>query len=201
MKCFQIEELMGSEVPGSLPANTKMGVWKRSTGYEVIIPYKHSPGFWFLLISGLLGLIAAEFFVAYYFYPDMASLSMGQQALWYFGFVVPIIVYLIMISIVVSVSRTAQIRIDMTPLTMMFTRIRPAGPAKKTGEVAVKQIENICIAEGKGLRIEGSISEMTYSVWVARGLRYEDLNYLALLMGKNAQMNLQDAGGHDAQIL
>ena len=42
---------------------------------------------------------------------------------------------------------------------------------------------------------------MTYSVWVARGLRYEDLHYLALLIGKNAQMNLQDVGGYESQIL
>lgn len=201
MQCFEIEELMGSEVPTRLPANTKMGVWKRSTGYEVILPYSHAPVFWFLLVAGFIGLAAAEYFVAYYFYPDMAALSIGQQALWYFGFVVPIICYVVAIIVILSIARTAQVRIDMTPLTMMFTRIRPSGPAKKVGEVAVRQIESICLDEKKGLRIEGSISEMTYVVWVARGLRYEDLHYLALLMGKNAHMNLQDTGGHEAQIL
>jgi len=192
---------MASQVPTRLPSATKMGVWKRSTGYEVILPYRHAPVFWFLLLTGFVALVTSEYFIAYYFYPDMASLSTGQQGLWYFGFVLPIVCYLVLIVVVISIARTAQVRIDMTPLTMMFTRIRPAGPAKKVGEVAVRQIENICIDEKRGLRIEGSISEMTYSVWVARGLRYEDLHYLALLMGKNARMNLQDTGGHDAQIM
>jgi hypothetical protein len=201
MQCFQIEELMGSEMPTRLPANTRMGVWKRSTGYEVILPYSHAPVFWVLLAAGLVGLIAAEYFIAFYFYPDMPSLSIGQRALWYFGFVLPVVGYITAIVVVLSIARTAQVRIDMTPLTMMFTRIRPSGPAKKVGEVAVRQIETICIDESRGLRIEGSISEMTYFVWVARGLRYEDLHYLALLMGKNAQMNLQDTGGHEAQLL
>lgn len=201
MQCFEIEELMGSEVPIRLPSETRMGVWKRSTGYEVILPYSHAPVFWFLLVAGFIGLVAAEYFVAFYFYPDMASLSVGQQALWYLGFVVPVVGYISAIVVIISIAKTAQIRIDMTPLTMMFTRIRPSGPAKKVGEVAVRQIENICIDEKKGLRLEGSISEMTYSVWVARGLRYEDLYYLALLMGKNAHMNLQDTGGYEAQIL
>lgn len=201
MQTFAIEELMASEMPRGLPAKTKMGVWKRSTGYEVILPYRHKPVFWFLLLSGFVGLLIAEYFIAYYFYPDMALLSIGQQALWYFGYVIPVVCYISAIGIIYSIARTAQIRIDMTPLTMMFTRIRPSGPAKKVGEVAVRQIQTISIDERQGLLIEGSISEMTYSVWVARGLRYEDLHYLALLMGKNAQMNLQDVGGYDAQIL
>lgn len=201
MQRFEIEELMRSEVPISLPAGTRMGVWKRSTGYEVILPYQHKPVFWSLLFSGLVCLLIAEYFIAYYFYPDMALLSVGQQALWYFGYVVPIVCYVSAIGIIYSIARTAQIRIDMTPLTMMFTRIRPSGPAKKEGEVAVRQIQSIAIDERRGLLIEGSISDMAYSVWVARGLRYEDLHYLALLMGKNAQMNLQDVGGYESQIL
>jgi len=201
MQYFNIEELMGSELPTRLPSETKMGVWKRSTGYEVILPYRHKRIFWFLLFTGFVSLLLAEYFIAYYFYPDMALLSIGQQAIWYFGYVVPIVVYVGAIGIIFSIARTAQVRIDMTPLTMMFTRIRPSGPAKKVGEVAVRQIQGISIDEKRGLLIEGSISEMTYSVWVAGGLRYEDLFYLALLMGKNAQMNLQDVGGYESQIL
>ena len=201
MQCFDIEDLKEGGLPERLPPNTEMGVWKRSTGYEVILPFHRSRAFWLLLFSGFILLVILEVLVGKYSLPSMISLSIGQKALLYFGMVLPVVGYLTAVAAIVSITRTAQVRIDMTPLTMTFTRIRPAGPAKKIGEVAVKQIREVCYEPQRGLQITGMISDMKYSVWVARGLTEDDLYYLTCLIGKNASLNLQDTNPLDIDDL
>ena len=59
MQQLKIEDLQNTVLPSHLPAATELGVWKRSTGYEVVMPYRRGWVYWSSLSAGLLLLVAA----------------------------------------------------------------------------------------------------------------------------------------------
>ncbi len=188
MECLGIEKLGKIVLPSRLPAGTQLGVWKRSTGYEIVMPYRMGRLLWLLRTGILIVLIAVA---GVYGYALMAE-RQGMDI--YFGMILfALLAYVSFYAITVGALRAAQLRIDVTPLTLTITRIRPSGPAKKIGEIPVRQIEEICIKPSRGLLIKGWISDILFSVWVGQGLSADDLYYLACVIGRSTQLTLQDA--------
>jgi hypothetical protein len=187
MECKSIETLRQEGLPPNMPAATEIGVWKRSTGYEVILPYRLGWLNWLLLGAGLVILVGSVFPLAHIF---SIATPMGQAIL-YTVLVVPVLGYMLFLSFKLSQTRSTKIRIDMTPLNMTFTLVEPSGVARKFNDIPVNQIEDVCLYKKRGIRINGNIAGTHFGVWTGRGLKSDDLYYLMCVIGKATLLSAQ----------
>lgn len=188
-RCISIDELRDEGLPERLPANTRMGVWKRSTGFEVILPYRLGLMSWLLMFSGLALLVAAAAAIVYYF-PDTGA---GQKMVLYAVLAVLILIYIFFMVHKRSQASHTKIRIDMTPMRITVTRVSPAGASRRMNEVPVREIQEVCIDASSGIRINGRIEDLSYGFWVGAGLAEDDLVYLSRVVGQVTKLTLQDA--------
>jgi len=190
MECKTIKELQEEGLPSTMPSSTEIGVWKRSTGYEVILPYRLGSLNWLLLGLGLIFLVGSAFMV-------MRSFTVSSptgQAVFYTILVVPVLAYMLFLSFKLSQTRTTKIRIDMTPLSMVFTLVEPSGVTKRFSEIPISQIENVCLDAQRGIRINGHIAGTHFGIWTGRGLNSEDLYYLTCVIGQVTLLTVQNSG-------
>lgn len=189
MRCIPIKELRDNGLPERLPAQTRMGVWKRSTGFEVILPYSLGFVSWLVMFLGLAALVAGAVAIAYYF----PGTGVGQRLVLYCVLALMILIYIFFMAHRRKMVNHTKIRIDMTPLRLTVTRVSPAGVSKRLNELPVREIEEICIDVAKGIKINGQIEDLSYGFWVGAGLSAEDLHYLACVVGQVTKLTLQDA--------
>lgn len=187
--CISINELREEGLPDRMPANTRMGVWKRSTGFEVILPYRLGFLFWLTMFAGLFTLIMAAAAIVYYF-PGTGT---GQRMVLYTVLAVLILIYIFFMVHKRSEVNHTKIRIDMTPMRITVTRVNPAGAVKRLNEIPVREIEEVCVDHSSGIKIMGKIDDLKYGFWIAAGLDDEDLHYLAKVIGQVTKLTLQDA--------
>lgn len=187
MECKTIEELRLEGLPPNMPAATEIGVWKRSTGYEVILPYRLGWLNWLLLGGGLVALVASIFPLVHILSVDTPM----AQAILYTTLVVPVLGYMLFLSFRLSQTRTTKIRIDMTPLNMTFTLVEPSGVARKFNDIPVNEIKEVCLFKKRGIRINGNIAGTHFGVWTGRGLRSDDLYYLMCVIGQVTLLSAQ----------
>ena len=189
IRCYSIEELREGGLPERLPADTRMGVWKRSTGFEVVLPYQLGMLPWVIMLAGLALLFAGAGAVAYYF-PGHA---VGQRFALYAVLTVLILIYIFFVVHKWNQVNHTKLRIDMTPLRITVTRVSPAGVSKRLNELPVREIEEVCIDPASGLKINGKIDDLNYGFWVGTGLAHDDLYYLSHVIGQVTTLTLQDA--------
>lgn len=187
MRCLSIEELRTTALPASLPSETRMGVWKRSTGFEVVLPYRLDNSRWVLRWLGLLLLVGVAVAVGM-LYPATA----GSERLILFGVMAVLIAfYMAYLLMLWHEIRATRIRIDMTPMTLTFILVKPSGINRRLREIPVRQIDEVCIEVSKGLGITTRIDEFSQNYWFAKGLRAEELHYLSCVLGQIVNMSAQ----------
>ena len=181
MQCLKIDDLRNATLPSSLPAGTEMGVWKRSTGFEVVLPFRRGGlywfkhGFMFVLLSLLAGAIIFTMLERFPNQGVIATIVLFAVVL------APLLAYLIYIFMKIAETRASKIRIDMSAISLKLLRIYPSGQTRNLNKIPIHHIEEVWIDESRGLRIDGTF---TAGVWLARGLGADDLYYLALLIGQ-----------------
>ena len=179
MQQLKIEDLQNTVLPSHLPAATELGVWKRSTGYEVVMPYRRGWVFWSSLTAGLLLLIAATVVASW-----LPIAGPAARVLLVAGLAMLVVAYTVYLLVKIFQVRGAKIKIDMTPLTLTMTPVRPHGVQGKVRKMPLREIVDVSIDERRGICLNGANSEVANRVWVGRGLKADDLYYLALLVGQ-----------------
>lgn len=188
MECKDITDLQKEGLPPTMPSATEIGVWKRSTGYEVILPYRLGWLTWLMLGAGLVVLVGSAFAVAHFF----SGATAAGRAVLYTALVAPVLGYMLFLSFKMSQTRTTKIRIDMTPLNMIFTLVEPSGIARKFSEIPVNEITEVCVDARRGIRVNGNIAGTDFGVWTGRGLAAADLHYLARVVGQVTLLSSQN---------
>ncbi|MBE9515544.1 MAG: hypothetical protein IME93_01055 [Proteobacteria bacterium] len=188
-RCFSIEELREAGLPERLPANTRMGVWKRSTGFEVVLPYRLGLLPWLFMFAGLAALTAGAVAIAYYF----PGTGIGQRVVLYAVLSLLVLIYAFFLVHKWNEVNHTKIRVDMTPLRITVTRVSPAGTSKRLNELPVREIEEVCTDSSSGMRINGKIDDLKYGFWIGAGLADDDLYYLSHVIGQVTKLTLQDA--------
>ena len=118
MQCLRIEDLRNASLPSALPAQTKMGVWKRSTGYEVVIPFRRGWLYWarhLFVLFVLICVAAVAIYAVEQRFPDWGN---TESTIFYVGLLAPIIAYIIYIFIKLSETRASRLRIDMSAISL-----------------------------------------------------------------------------------
>jgi hypothetical protein len=182
MQTLKLEVLQASPLPSTLPAMTALGVWKRSTGYEVYLPYHRKPIYWVTLLGILLALIIASFIA-------FASFPLGANTARLVFYVISsglIIAYAGFIFFKYYETRHTKTRIDLTAKIIKFTRVMPSNRNHSLGKLATGKIDEVIIDETKGLRFSGRVPDPLFDRWFGGGLQGSDLYYLALLVGQVA---------------
>lgn len=181
MRCEKLSA-MRRELPPQLPPGTELGVWKRSTGYEVILPYRLDRFYWPVMVAGFVLASAASLFLAFGLIgPDWAF---ADRALAYVGLAAPILAYLVFMVIKLHHTWGVKIRIDISPFMLAFTLMDAAGKRKENHRIPVDDIDEICFDEHRGIRIRGRMQARPFTFWLARGLRREDFQYLECVFGQ-----------------
>jgi hypothetical protein len=182
MQTLKLEVLQASPLPSTLPAMTELGVWKRSTGYEVYLPYHRHPIYWALL----LGILAALIIVSVWAFTSFPLGANTARLVFYIISSGLIITYAGFVFLKYYESRHTKTRIDLTAKTITFTRVMPSSQSRALGKLATAKIDEVIIDEGKGLRFNGKIADPLFNRWFGGGLQGSDLYYLALLVGQIA---------------
>lgn len=191
MQCMTIDELREVGLPSSLPNKTEMGVWKRSTGFEIVLPYRLGWFNWILLLAGYAVLLAAGIGVVMYFPSEQVVL----RAVIYTIIALIVVVYSYFMLVKYSETHSTKIRLDLTPLTLSITRLNSSGYSKRLNEVPIREIKDICIDNRRGMRVNARIAAIPYGMWIGRGLKTDDLYYLACVIGQVTTLSAQGAGG------
>jgi len=182
MEPILVSDLRKTQLPERLPANSRLKVWVRSTGYEVHFPEQQNPGsplLWLLLIAGLSGLA----YLAY----QSGSLPARYDAI-VFIFPVSAVGLLIYRKLVPGYSR---VRLDITPMTIVISYLGAGNQRVSQQHVPIKEIESFYISPSSGLALNSTISEILYRTWIGRGLSAEDLQYLARLIVESSKLSMQ----------
>ncbi len=163
-----------------MPENTRLGVWKRSTGFEVIHPYRRGYSFWFSVIVGLLVLLAL--IVGAYVTVPMET-GIPREVFFVVSAAV-IVAYSAFLLHKVNETHNTRVRIDITPRSLAITRVSPTGPSVQIATLSLEQVEAIVIDGLRGICVESSAPDEGDSRWFGEGLRVPDLYYLALVLTK-----------------
>ncbi len=182
MQSLKLDVLQASPLPSTLPAMTELGVWKRSTGYEVYLPYHRSPVYWVALL-GILAILIVGSVVAFTGFPGAA---ITERMVFYVISSGLVILYAGFVFFKYYETRHTKIRIDMTPKKLVFTRVLPSNHRVSLGNLEIGKIDEVLIDEAKGLNFAGSASDPLFQKWFGAGLQASDLYYLALLVGQVA---------------
>lgn len=184
MQRLKMKDLQSSEMPASLPDSTALGVWKRSTGFEVVLPFHFSKYYWFVLFAGLVFLIAGSVLV-YRTFPALANI--GRTGFYFISGAI-IIGYMGFMFIKLYGLRNTKIRMDLTRESMTLSKILPSGKRVPVDMIIIGKIDEIYISGGRGMFVDGHIPDPFYKKWFAVGLKASDLFYLALLVGQVSEM-------------
>ena len=182
MQILKLEVLQASPLPSTLPAMTELGVWKRSTGYEVYLPYHKHPIYW----AVLLGILAVLIVISVWAFTSFPLGANTARLVFYIISSGLIIAYAGFVFFKYYETRHTKTRIDLTAKTLTFTRVLPSSRSRALGKLATGKIDEVIIDEGKGLRFNGKISDPLFDRWFGSGLQGSDLYYLALLVGQVA---------------
>jgi hypothetical protein len=182
MQRLKIDVLQASPLPSTLPAMTELGVWKRSTGYEVYLPYHRSLIHWVVLL-GIFAVLIVGSVLVYAGFPVAAN---TERMVFYVIASGLIIGYAGFVFFKYHETRNTKVRIDMTPKHMVFTRVLPSNHHVALGKLAVGKIDEVIIDESKGLSFAGEVPDPLFQKWFGAGLKSGDLYYLALLVGQVA---------------
>lgn len=197
MRHLKVTELLAAGLPASLPENTELGVWKRSTGYEVFLPYRRSPMYWIFLAVGYVCLIAASL-LAIQVYPITENAIRNVVYVVSGGFVLTYTGYLLFKYYEV---RNTRIRIDMTATNMLVTLVHPSLSMTKIVDIPVSKIEEVMIDGLRGFAVNGSKRDPSFGLWIGAGLKITDLYYLALLIGHVTKLPPFNPGRTGSDVL
>jgi hypothetical protein len=190
MRRWTLDELKETGLPERLPANTELGVWKRSTGYEVFMPYHRSIMFWAMLLGGLVALVAVS--IAAFRILPLATVT--ERIVLYAvtsGF---ILVYMGFLLYKLYETRNTRIRIDMSRQNLLITRVSPAQTlTTRIADIPVSRIEEVLIDGLRGISVSGSQADPSFGIWIGAGLPVTDLYYVALLIGRVSELPPRDA--------
>ncbi len=182
MQHFTLEVLQASPLPSTLPAHTELGVWKRSTGFEVDLPFHHHMMYWVAMLltqAVLVGLSVSAY--------RMLSLPAAtERMVFYVLFSGLIIAFAGFLFFKLYETRITRIRLDLTAEYLVITRVLPFGRSIAIGRIAIARVDEIYIDERKGMRLSGKIPDPMFDKWLGAGLKDSDLYYLALLIGQVA---------------
>lgn len=180
MRRLTIRELRDAGLPARMPENTRLGVWKRSTGFEVIHPYHRGYRFWVAVIAGLIGLGAATF-GAYSVLPmesdtarEVLSIVSATVIATYLGFVL----------YKLHETHNTRIRMDITPRDLAISRVGPRGTTERIASFPLRDVVSVVIDGLRGISMEGEDPGSQLGIWFGTGLRVPDLYYLALVLSQ-----------------
>ncbi len=182
MQHLRLEVLQDSPLPSTLPAHTELGVWKRSTGFEVFMPFHRHLMYWVALVAIQIALVVVSV-TAYQIFPLPAA---TERMVFYVLSSGLIISYTGFLLYKLYETRSTRIRLDLSPDTISITRVLPSGASIAVGDIQMAKIDEIYIDEDKGLRVGGKIPDPMFEKWFGAGLKDNDLYYLALLIGQVA---------------
>jgi len=182
MQHLRLEVLRASPLPSTLPAHTELGVWKRSTGFEVYMPFHRNIIYWVVLVSIQVALVGISL-SAYSIFPLPSATERMVFYVVSSGLIIGFTGFLLF---KVYETRHTKVRLDMSAENLMFTRELPTGTSIVTGRIPTAKIEEIHIDEDKGFRLNGKIPDPIFEKWFGAGLKDSDLNYVALLIGQVA---------------
>lgn len=182
MQHLRLEVLQDSPLPSTLPAHTELGVWKRSTGFEVFMPFHRHIMFWVALVAIQIALVAVSV-TAYQIFPLPAG---TERTAFYILSSGLIITYTGFLFYKLYETRHTRIRLDLTSDAIIITRVLPSGTSIAVGDIPMAKIDEICIDEDKGMCVGGKIPDPMFEKWFGVGLKDSDLYYLALLIGQVA---------------
>ena len=152
-------------------------MFKRSTGFEVYLPFHYHAMYWVALL--LTQAVLAGLSVPAY---HMLSLPAAtDRTVFYVLFSGLIIAFAGFLFFKLYETRFTRIRLDLTAESLILTRVLPSGRS-----IAIANIEEIYIDEHKGFRLSGKMPEPMFEKWFGAGLKDSDLYYLALLVGQVA---------------
>ena len=182
MQHLRLEVLQDSPLPSTLPAHTELGVWKRSTGFEIFMPFHRHVMYWVALVAIQVALVAISV-TAYQIFPLPAA---TERMVFYVLSSGLIISYTGFLLYKLYETRSTRIRLDLSLDTISITRVLPSGASIAIGDIPMAKIDEIYLDEDKGMRVGGKIPHPMFEKWFGAGLRDNDLYYLALLIGQVA---------------
>lgn len=182
MQHLRLDVLQASPLPSTLPAHTELGVWKRSTGFEVFIPFHRHIMYWVALMAIQIALVTISV-TAYQIFPLPAATERMVFYVLSSGLIISYTGYLLY---KLYETRHTRIRLDLSSDTISITRVLPSGASISVGDIPVAKIDEVYIDEDNGMRVSGKIPDPMFEEWFGTGLRDGDLYYLALLIGQVA---------------
>ncbi|MEE8389096.1 MAG: hypothetical protein V3R65_11010, partial [Acidiferrobacterales bacterium] len=166
MQHLRLEVLQDSPLPSTLPAHTELGVWKRSTGFEVFIPFHRHMMYWVMLVAIQIALVTISV-TAYQIFPLPAA---TERMMFYVLSSGLIIAYTGFLFYKLYETRHIKIRLDLTSDAISITRVLPLGTSIAVGDIPMAKIDEIYIDEDKGMRVGGKIPDPMFEKWFGAGL-------------------------------
>lgn len=182
MQHLRLDVLQASPLPSTLPAHTELGVWKRSTGFEVFIPFHRHIMYWVALITIQIALVTISV-TAYQIFPLPAATERMVFYVLSSGLIISFTGFLLY---KLYETRHTRIRLDLSSDAISISRVLPSGASIAVDDIQTAKIDEIYIDEDKGMRVGGKIPDPMFEKWFGNGLSDHDLNYLALLIGQVA---------------
>jgi hypothetical protein len=162
-----------------MPEDTRLGVWKRSTGFEVVHPYRRGYRFWVPVIVFLAALVALALGI-------YAMLPIGSDTAREVLVILTAAVFVAFIGVVLHQVREThhtRVRIDITPRSLAISRVSPSGSSVRITGFPLERVEAILIDGLRGICVESANDGHSHH-WFGQGLRVPDLYYLALVLTK-----------------
>lgn len=190
MRRWTLDELKETGLPERLPANTELGVWKRSTGYEVYLPYRRGILFWAILLAGLVALVALSI-AAFQVLPLATASERAVLQAVTSGF---ILLYMAFLLYKLYETRNTRIRIEMSREKLLITQVSPARTqTEQIADIPVSGIREVLIDGLRGFSVRGGQDDPSSGIWIGGGLSVTDLYYVALLIGQLPGLPPRDA--------
>jgi hypothetical protein len=162
-----------------MPENTRLGVWKRSTGFEVVHPYRRGYRFWVPVVAGLIVLLGVSL-------GSYAMLPIGSDTAREVLLVIIAAVFIAFGGVVLhklTETHHTRVRIDITPRSIAISRVSPSGSSVRVAGFPLERVEAILIDGLRGICVESAADQHGHR-WFGEGLRVPDLYYLALVLTK-----------------
>jgi hypothetical protein len=163
-----------------MPENTRLGVWKRSTGFEVIHPYRRGYAFWIAVLAGLIALVV----LSYGAYSMLPMDSETAREVLIIVCATVIATYLGFVLYKVHETHNTRIRVDITPRDLAISRVNPRGPTERLASFPLEKVDAVVIDGLRGIAMEGAEPGSHIGIWFGTGLRVPDLYYLALVLSQ-----------------
>jgi len=181
MEQIAVADLKNNPLPDKLPEGSQLRVWVRSTGYEVRFAQNRAihPLLWFAFV--LLASVLSYLLVMW-----LADYAPYNQLAW----LLPVLVGVLSFYQRFFVRRT-QIRLDVTPMTIMISYLGSGDRPESQEHVPLKEIQSFSLDNSRGLGLNIAISEILHRTWIGCGLPRNDLHYLAALIVDSGRLSMQ----------